>query len=176
MSLKKNNNENLPETLVDVNRVTKVVKGGRRFSFSACMIVGDKEGKVGYGHGKAKEVTEARTKATQDAKKKLIFVPLYQNRTIYHGVIGKSGAGTVILRKAPPGTGIIAGGVMRAIFESLGIHDIVAKSLGSSNVYVMIAATFDALSKLTSPQQISKRRGKDISEIFFSAKSAKKVK
>jgi small subunit ribosomal protein S5 len=168
---KKNIGDSFTETLVDVNRVTKVVKGGRKFSFSACIVAGDKAGKVGYGHGKAKEVTEARAKATQEARKDIIKVPLYQNRTIHHDVIGKSGAAKVILRRAKAGTGVIAGGVMRAIFDSLGVHDIVAKSLGSSNVYAMIAATFDALSQLSSPKNIAERRGKKINEL--SVKSTK---
>ncbi|WPY00524.1 30S ribosomal protein S5 [Candidatus Trichorickettsia mobilis] len=168
---KKNTVEGLTETLVDVNRVTKVVKGGRKFSFSACVVAGDKAGKVGYGHGKAKEVTEARIKATQEAKKQLVKIPLYQGRTIHHDVIGHSGAAKVILRRAKAGTGVIAGGPMRAVFGLLGIHDIVAKSIGSSNVYAMIAATFDALSKLSAPKVIAEKRNKKISEV--STKSVK---
>jgi small subunit ribosomal protein S5 len=156
--------EGLKETLVHVRRVTKVVKGGRRFSFAACVVAGNGAGKVGYGHGKANEVTEARGKAAQQAKKEMISVPLHHG-TIYHDVRGKSGAAEVVLRKAKPGTGIIAGGPMRVIFDALGIHDIVAKSLGSSNVYAMIAATFDALLKLSSPKAISVRRSKSINEI-----------
>ena len=158
-------------TLVGVSRVTKVVKGGRRFSFSACIVAGNKAGSVGCGHGKAKEVTEARAKASQAAKKAMIKVPLYQGRTIHHDVYGRSGAAKVVLRKAKPGTGIIAGGAMRAIFESIGVHDIVAKSLGSSNVYSMISATFDALSKLSSPKMIAERRNKKISELSTSSKA-----
>ncbi|WP_341763949.1 30S ribosomal protein S5 [Candidatus Tisiphia endosymbiont of Beris chalybata] len=161
----KNIGEALSETLVDVSRVTKVVKGGRKFSFSACIVTGDKAGKVGYGHGKAKEVTEARAKATQEARKNITKIPLYQGRTIHHDVIGRSGAAKVILRRAKAGTGVIAGGAMRAIFDSLGIHDIVAKSLGSNNVYAMISATFDALSQLSSPRNIAERRGKKINEV-----------
>lgn len=171
---KKSTGDAFTETLVDVSRVTKVVKGGRKFSFSACIVAGDKAGKVGYGHGKAKEVTEARAKATQAAKKDMVKIPLYQNRTIHHDVIGKSGAAKVILRRAKAGTGVIAGGAMRAIFDSLGVHDIVAKSLGSSNVYAMIAATFDALCQLSSPKNIAERRGKRINEV--STKSAKEQK
>ena len=171
---KKNTGEAFTETLVDVNRVTKVVKGGRKFSFSACIVAGDKAGKVGYGHGKAKEVTEARAKATQAARKDMVRIPLYQNRTIHHDVIGRSGAAKVILRRAKAGTGVIAGGAMRAIFDSLGVHDIVAKSLGSSNVYAMIAATFDALNQLSSPKTIAERRGKKINEV--STKSSKEQK
>lgn len=164
--------EALVEMLVDVSRVTKVVKGGRKFSFSACVISGNKSGMVGYGHGKAKEVTEARAKATQSAKKNMIKTSLYQGRTIHHDVIGSSGASRVVLRKARPGTGIIAGGAMRAIFESMGVHDIVAKSLGSSNVYTLIAATFDALMKLNSPKVIAERRGVKISELGTKSKKS----
>lgn len=171
MKSRKSSGESLSETLVNVSRVTKVVKGGRKFSFSACVIAGDKNGRVSYGHGKAKEVTEARAKATQAARKCLVKIPLYQGRTIHHDVIGKSGAARVLLRRASPGTGIIAGGAMRSIFASLGVHDIVSKSLGSSNVYAMIAATFDALSKLSSPKEIAERRDKKIHE--FSTKQAK---
>lgn len=153
------------EMLVDVSRVTKVVKGGRKFSFSACVVSGNKAGMVGYGHGKAKEVTEARAKASQAAKKKMIKVPLYQGRTIHHDVQGRFGASKVILRRANPGTGIIAGSAMRAIFESLGIHDVVAKSLGSCNVYTLIGATFDALKRLNAPKLVAERRGLKISEL-----------
>jgi len=159
-------NEDIKEVLVHVNRVTKVVKGGRRFGFAAVVVAGDGKGRVGEGLGKAKEVTEARTKASQDAKKRMIKVHLKEGRTIPHDVMGHSGAGRVILRSARPGTGIIAGGPMRAIFESLGVHDIVAKSLGSSNVHNIIAATFDALKKLDSPTRIAKRRNKELSEIL----------
>jgi small subunit ribosomal protein S5 len=165
MKVKSGSGEQLNEVLVNVNRVTKVTKGGSRFSFSACIIVGDKNGRVGYGHGKAKEVTGARAKAVIKAKNNLTRVLLHQGRTIHHDVIGKSGAGKVILKKAKPGTGLIAGGAMRAIFDSLGVHDIVAKSLGSNNVYAMIAATFDALLKLSSPKMLALKRGKQLSEL-----------
>jgi len=168
--MSKQSDDQMSTTLVGVSRVTKVVKGGRKFSFSACVVAGNGTGSVGYGHGKAKEVTEARVKATQAAKKSMIKVPLYQGRTIHHDIEGRSGAAKVILRKAKPGTGIIAGGPMRAIFESIGVHDIVAKSLGSSNVYAMIAATFDALSNLSSPRSIAERRGKKINEVFSEKK------
>ncbi|MGI4752137.1 MAG: 30S ribosomal protein S5 [Janthinobacterium lividum] len=167
MSNVRKNEEDLSEVLVDVNRVTKVVKGGRRFAFSAYVVVGDKAGRVGAGHGKAKEVNEAREKAKQAAKKKMMKVSLYQNRTIHHDVIGRSGAAKVVLRRAKAGTGVIAGGSMRAIFDSLGVHDIVAKSIGSTNVYTMIAATFDALKKLSSPKSIAARRDKKMNEIFI---------
>jgi small subunit ribosomal protein S5 len=154
------------ESLVHVGRVTKVVKGGRKFSFSACVVTGNHKGLVGYGHAKAKEVGEARTKASQEAKKDMIKVPLLNGRTLYHDVIAKKGAGKVLLRKAKPGTGIIAGGAMRAVFESLGIKDIVAKSLGSSNVYNIIAATFAALQKMSTPKKIAARRNKQVKEIL----------
>lgn len=156
---------NLSEDLVHVNRVTKVTKGGRTFSFAATVIVGDENGRVGYGNGKAKEVSEARSKATKEAQKSLINVPLYQNRTIHHDVAGKKGAARVLLRRATPGTGVIAGGPLRSIFGRLGIEDIVAKSLGSSNSNAMIAATFDALQKLRTPKSIAARRGKKVSDL-----------
>lgn len=159
------NTKELLEDLVDVNRVTAVTKGGRRFSFAATVVVGDKSGKVGYGHGKANEVADARGQAVKDARKKIIAIPLYKGRTIHHDVFGKSGAGKVVLRRANPGTGIIAGGPLRSIFTCLGVEDIVAKSLGSSNVNAMIAATFDALSQLSSPKSIANRRSKTISEL-----------
>ena len=157
--------DSIQEKLVGVARVTKVVKGGRKFSFAACIVAGNKDGLAGYAHGKAREVGEARTKASGAARKAMVRIPLYQGRTIHHDVMGKSGAARVLRRRAKPGTGIIAGGAMRAIFESLGIHDIVAKSLGSSNVYSMMAATFDALKKLSSPKTIAERRGKGIGEL-----------
>ncbi len=165
MSKQDKHEDGIVEVLVDVSRVTKVVKGGRKFSFSACVVSGNKAGHVGYGHGKAKEVTEARAKATQASKKQMVKVPLYQGRTIHHDVAGKFGASKVVIRKAKAGTGIIAGSAMRAIFETLGVHDIVAKSLGSSNVYTLIGATFDALSRLNSPKVVAMRRGLKISEL-----------
>lgn len=157
--------DSLVEDLVHVNRVTKVVKGGRNFSFAAVVIVGDENGSVGYGSGKAKEVTEARAKASKDARNNMITVPLYKGRTIHHDVLGKSGAAKVLLRRAAPGTGVIAGGPLRSIFGRLGIKDIVAKSLGSSSPNSMIAATFDALRNLNSPKAIANRRGKNIAEL-----------
>lgn len=165
MSKHSKNNDSVVEDLVHVNRVTKVVKGGRNFSFAAIVIVGDEKGKVGYGNGKAKEVTEARAKATKDARKNMISVPLYQGRTIHHDIVGKSGAAKVLLRRAAPGTGVIAGGPLRSIFGRLGVEDIVAKSLGSSNPQAMIAATFNALKNLNSPKSIATRRGKNIAEL-----------
>ncbi len=159
------NNESLTEELVHINRVTKVVKGGRNFSFSVVVVVGNENGKVGYGKGKAKEVIEAKAKAAKHAKKNLLSVSLYENRTIHHDIIGKSGAAKVILRKASPGTGVIAGGAMRSIFGRLGVVDIVAKSLGSSTSNSLIMATFDALKKISTPQEIANRRGKTIEQL-----------
>jgi small subunit ribosomal protein S5 len=153
------------DKLVGINRVAKVVKGGRRFGFAALVVVGDQKGRVGFGHGKAKEVPEAIRKATEAAKRGLIKVPLREGRTLHHDVAGRHGAGRVVLRAAPPGTGIIAGGPMRAVFETLGIQDVVAKSLGTSNPYNMIRATFDALRNEDSPRMVAARRGKKVSEI-----------
>lgn len=153
------------DKLVHINRVAKVVKGGRRFGFAALVVVGDQKGRVGFGHGKAREVPEAIRKATESAKRNLIKVPLREGRTLHHDVRGRHGAGKVVLRAAPPGTGIIAGGPMRAVFETLGIQDVVAKSLGSSNPYNMIRATFDALKEEDSPRSVASRRGKKVSEI-----------
>ena len=149
----------LIEKLVFVNRVAKVVKGGRRFGFAALVVVGDGKGKVGFGHGKAKEVPEAIRKASEAAKRDLIFVPLRDGRTLHHDVNGRHGAGKVVLRAAPPGTGIIAGGPMRAVFETVGMSDVVAKSLGSSNPYNMVRATFDALKRQMHPKDIAAQRG-----------------
>tara|TARA_Y100001970_G_C14161475_1_gene818798 strand:- start:1044 stop:1556 length:513 start_codon:yes stop_codon:yes gene_type:complete len=160
-----NENNDFSEHLVSINRVAKVVKGGRRFGFAAIMIVGDTKGKVGYGTGKAKEVPEAVRKATEDAKNRMITVNLKENRTLYHDIVGRFGAGKVILRSAAPGTGIIAGGPMRALFESLGIKDIVAKSTGSSNPHNMIKATFDAFAKSESPKSVASKRTKKVKEI-----------
>jgi len=153
------------DKLVHINRVAKVVKGGRRFGFAALVVVGDQKGRVGFGHGKAREVPEAIRKATEAAKRTLLKVPLREGRTLHHDVAGQHGAGRVILRAAPPGTGIIAGGPMRAVFETLGIQDVVAKSLGTSNPYNMIRATFNALSREDSPRSVAARRGKKVSEI-----------
>ena len=148
-----------------INRVAKVVKGGRRFGFAALVVVGDQKGRVGFGHGKAREVPEAIRKATESAKRSLVKVPLREGRTLHHDVRGQHGAGRVVLRSAPRGTGIIAGGPMRAVFETLGIQDVVAKSIGSSNPYNMIRATFDALGHEDSPRGVAARRGKKVSEI-----------
>ena len=163
-----NENNEFSEHLITINRVAKVVKGGRRFGFAAIMIVGNNKGKVGYGTGKAKEVPEAVRKATENAKTKMIKVYLKENRTLHHDIVGKFGAGKVILRAAAPGTGIIAGGPLRALFESLGIKDVVAKSTGSSNPHNMIKATFDAFKKSESPKSAASKRSKKISEIISS--------
>src|SRR5215813_7401964 len=140
------------DKLVHINRVAKVVKGGKRFGFAALVVVGDQKGRVGFGHGKAREVPEAIRKATDAAKKQLIRVPLREGRTLHHEVLGRHGAGRVILRPAPVGTGIIAGGPLRAVFDALGVHDVVAKSVGTSNPYNMVRATFDALKGEYSPK------------------------
>jgi small subunit ribosomal protein S5 len=154
------------DKLVHINRVAKVVKGGRRFGFAALVVVGDQKGRVGFGHGKAREVPEAIRKATESAKRGLIRVPLREGRTLHHDIEGRHGAGKVILRAAPAGTGIICGGPMRAVFETLGVQDVVAKSLGSSNPYNMVRATFDALTREVSPRQVAAKRGKKVSEII----------
>ena len=154
------------DRLVHINRVAKVVKGGRRFGFAALVVVGDQKGRVGFGHGKAREVPEAVRKATEGAKRALIRVPLREGRTLHHDVNGRWGAGKVTLRTAPPGTGIIAGGPMRAVFESLGMADVVAKSTGSSNPYNMVRATIDALKKQTSPRMVANRRGKKVADVL----------
>ncbi|MGE0210942.1 MAG: 30S ribosomal protein S5 [Parvibaculaceae bacterium] len=154
------------DRLVHINRVAKVVKGGRRFGFAALVVVGDQKGRVGFGHGKAREVPEAIRKATDSAKRALIRVPLREGRTLHHDVNGRHGAGKVVLRAAPAGTGIIAGGPMRAVFESLGVQDVVAKSVGTSNPYNMVRATFDALKQEMSPRIIASRRGKKVSDIL----------
>lgn len=171
MSRETKNHDSLKEEIVHVNRVTKVVQGGRNFSFFAVVVVGDTKGNVGFGNGKAKEVAEARAKATKAARKAVVNIPLYQGRTIHHDVVGKSGAAKVILRRATPGTGIIAGGAMRSIFSCLGIADIVAKSVGSSNPNAMITATFNALKNLSTPKMIANKRNKLITEISSVAKS-----
>ena len=154
------------DKLVHINRVAKVVKGGKRFGFAALVVVGDGKGRVGFGHGKAREVPEAITKATASAKKKMVRVPLKEGRTLHHDGKGHFGAGKVNVRSAPAGTGIIAGGPMRAVFESLGVHDVVAKSIGTSNPYNMIRATFDALGTQTSPKSVAQRRGKKVADLL----------
>ncbi len=153
------------EKLVHINRVAKVVKGGRRFGFAALMIVGDGRGRAGFGHGKAREVPEAIRKATDQAKRSMVQIPLRDGRTLHHDVKGRYGAGKVVLRAAPPGTGIIAGGSMRAVFETMGVQDVVAKSIGSSNPHNMVKATFQALQSCSSPRSVAARRGKKVSDI-----------
>ncbi len=154
------------EKLVSINRVAKVVKGGRRFGFAALVVVGDFKGRVGYGSGKAREVPEAIRKATDQARRALVRVPLREGRTLHHDIIGRYGAGEVIMRAAPQGTGIIAGGPMRAIFEALGVQDVVAKSVGTSNPHNMIKATFEALNRSASPRSVASRRGRKVSEVL----------
>ena len=164
----KKNREETPEfadRLVAINRVSKTVKGGKRFGFAALVVVGDQKGRVGYGKGKAKEVPEAIRKATEQAKRKIIRVPLREGRTLHHDMDGRHGAGKVVLRTAPAGTGIIGGGPMRAVFEMLGVQDIVAKSTGSPNPYNMIRATVDCLQMLTSPRLVAPRCGQTLSEL-----------
>jgi small subunit ribosomal protein S5 len=164
--------DDLTDKLVTINRVAKVVKGGRRFAFAALVVVGDQKGRVGYGAGKAREVPEAIRKATERAKRALIRVPMKEGRTLHHDMFGHYGAGKVVLRAAPAGTGIIAGGPMRAVFESLGIHDVVAKSLGSRNPHNMVKATFAALQAVASPRSVANRRGKKVTDILGKRESA----
>ncbi len=160
----------LVDKLVHINRVAKVVKGGKRFGFAALVVVGDQKGRVGFGHGKAREVPEAVRKATEAAKKSLVRIPLREGRTLHHEVNGRWGAGKVTLRPAPVGTGIIAGGPLRAVFDALGVHDVVAKSVGSSNPYNMVRATFDALKQQLSPKMVANKRGKSVAEILSARK------
>ncbi len=154
------------DRLVAINRVSKTVKGGKRFGFAALVVVGDQKGRVGFGKGKAKEVPEAIRKATEQAKRQMIRVPLREGRTLHHDVNGRHGAGKVVMRTAPQGTGIIAGGPMRAVFEMLGVQDVVSKSIGSANPYNMIRATMDGLGKEASPRNVAQRRGKKVSDIL----------
>ena len=154
------------DRLVAINRVSKTVKGGKRFGFAALVVVGDQKGRVGYGKGKAKEVPEAIRKATEQAKRKTVKVPLREGRTLHHDIDGRHGAGRVVMRSAKTGTGIIAGGPMRAVFEMLGVQDVVAKSIGSQNPYNMIRATLDGLGRQASPRIVAQRRGKKVAEII----------
>ncbi|MCL3882272.1 30S ribosomal protein S5 [Marivita sp. GX14005] len=154
------------DRLVAINRVSKTVKGGKRFGFAALVVVGDQKGRVGFGKGKAKEVPEAIRKATEQAKRKMMRVPLKEGRTLHHDVEGRHGAGRVTMRTAPTGTGIIAGGPMRAVFEMLGVQDVVAKSIGSQNPYNMIRATLDGLGREASPRSVAQRRGKKVADIL----------
>lgn len=153
------------DKLVHVNRVSKTVKGGKRFAFAALVVVGDQKGRIGFAHAKAKEVPDAIKKATERARRNLIRVPLREGRTLHHDVFGRFGAGRVTLRSAPAGTGIIAGGPMRAVFEMMGIQDVVAKCTGSSNPHNMVRATFDALEKVYSPRTVATKRGKKVGDI-----------
>ncbi len=166
---KRREREETPEfadRLVAINRVSKTVKGGKRFGFAALVVVGDQKGRVGFGKGKAKEVPEAIRKATEQAKRQMIRVPLREGRTLHHDMQGRHGAGKVVMRTAPAGTGIIAGGPMRAVFEMLGIQDVVSKSIGSANPYNMIRATIDGLAKESSPRNVAQRRGKKVADIL----------
>jgi len=154
------------DRLVAINRVSKTVKGGKRFGFAALVVVGDQKGRVGFGKGKAKEVPEAIRKATESAKRGMMRVPLREGRTLHHDIEGRHGAGKVVMRSATHGTGIIAGGPMRAVFEMLGVQDVVAKSNGSQNPYNMIRATLDGLRKQTSPRMVAQRRGKKVADVL----------
>jgi len=158
--------EELIEKLVHINRVSKTVKGGKRFGFAALVVVGDGKGRAGFGHGKAREVPEAISKATAAAKKAMVRVPLREGRTLHHDGLGHFGAGRVYVRSAPQGTGIIAGGPMRAVFESLGVADVVTKSIGTSNPYNMVRATFEALKEQTSPKSVAQRRGRKVADLM----------
>ena len=160
------------DRLVAINRVSKTVKGGKRFGFAALVVVGDQKGRVGYGKGKAREVPEAIRKATEQAKRQMVRVPLREGRTLHHDMAGRHGAGKVVMRAAPAGTGIIAGGPMRAVFEMLGVHDVVAKSMGSQNPYNMIRATIDGLKREASPRMVAQRRGKKVADILPRAPEA----
>lgn len=158
------------DRLVAINRVAKVVKGGKNFGFAALVVVGDEKGRAGFGKGKAREVPEAIRKATEEAKRRMQRIPLREGRTLHHNAAGRHGAGKVILRSAPPGTGLIAGGPMRAVFEVLGIKDVVSKSLGSSNPYNMVRATFDALGDQISPRQIANKRNLKVADVLVRRK------
>ncbi|WP_316015386.1 30S ribosomal protein S5 [Roseobacter sp. HKCCA0434] len=165
-------NPEFADRLVAINRVSKTVKGGKRFGFAALVVVGDQKGRVGFGKGKAREVPEAIRKATESAKRAMIRVPLREGRTLHHDMQGRHGAGKVVMRTAPQGTGIIAGGPMRAVFEMLGVQDVVAKSTGSQNPYNMIRATLDGLRKESSPRSVAQRRGKKVADILPKADDA----
>lgn len=165
-------NPEFADRLVAINRVSKTVKGGKRFGFAALVVVGDQKGRVGFGKGKAKEVPEAIRKATEQAKRQLVRIPLREGRTLHHDIEGRHGAGKVVMRTAPEGTGIIAGGPMRAVFEMLGVKDVVAKSLGSQNPYNMIRATIDGLTKESSPRSVAQRRGKKVGDILKKPEAA----
>ena len=166
----KNNSENLIEKVVYVNRVSKVVKGGRRFGTAALVVVGNGKGKAGFGNGKAKEFPESIKKATDKAKKSMKYFPLKKNRTFFYDVEGRHGSGKVLLRSAPPGTGIIAGGPIRSVFEALGVQDVVAKSIGTTNPHNMVRATFNALGQLDDIKKIAQRRGKQVTDLYYKKK------
>ena len=170
----KNNSDVLIEKVVYVNRVSKVVKGGRRFGTAALVIVGNGKGKAGFGNGKAKEFPESIRKATDKAKKNMKYFPLKKNRTFFYDVEGTHGSGKVLLRSAPPGTGIIAGGTMRSVFEALGVHDVVAKSIGTTNPHNMVRATFNALGQLDDIKKIAERRGKKVTDLYYKKKADEK--
>lgn len=172
--VKSQESSDIIDKLVHINRVSKVVKGGRRFAFSAMVIVGDEKGQIGYGTGKALEVMPAKTKATQDAKKKMFRIPLKEGRTLHHDVMGKFGAAKVHMRSAPAGTGIIAGGPLRAVFECLGIQDVVVKSTGTNNPYNMVKACFDGLNNTYSPRSVAEKRGKKVGDIVSRRENKKK--
>ncbi|MDR0319242.1 MAG: 30S ribosomal protein S5 [Rickettsiales bacterium] len=167
--------DNLTDKLVHINRVAKTVKGGKNFSFSALVVVGDKAGKIGFGLGKALEIQSAVQKANKAAKRAMIHVPLKEGRTLHHDMPAKFGAGQVIIRSATPGTGIIAGGALRAVFECLGVQDVVAKSKGSNNPYNVVRAAFAAFRNMNSPKTVAARRGKSVAEIV-AARDGKPVK
>ncbi len=175
MSKQNNKNSEIIEKLVSVNRVSKTVKGGKNMSFAALVVVGDKNGKVGFGKGNAVEVNDAKNKAFEAAKKAMMKVSLKEGRTIHHDAFARFCSAKVYVRSAPAGTGVIAGGPMRAVFECAGIHDVVAKSVGTSNPYNLVAATFDALKNLSSPKNVSERRSKEISEIVKRRNAALKI-
>ena len=166
----RNNPDNIIEKVVFVNRVSKVVKGGRRFGTAALVVVGNGKGKAGFGNGKAKEFPESIRKATDKAKKNMKYFPLKKNRTFYYDVEGTHGSGKVLLKSAPPGTGIIAGGPIRSVFEALGVQDVVAKSIGTTNPHNMVRATFDALYQLEDIKKISERRGKKVTDLYLKKK------
>ena len=166
----RHNNDNLIEKVVYVNRVSKVVKGGRRFGTAALVVVGNGKGKAGFGNGKSKEFPESIKKATDKAKRSMRYFPLKKNRTFFYDVQGTHGSGKVLLRAAPPGTGIIAGGPIRSVFEALGVQDVVAKSIGTTNPHNMVRATFDALDQLDDIKKIAERRGKKVTDLYFKKK------